>query len=223
MKRISLLATILSISCALLAQKREFVDYLDHCRPLELPFVMTMDSTKKYFPSIGKQDKEIPDNYIHQFICMKGKPCDDDPYVYRYDYGAKVKAGDFIIVFLNKLCYECSTEFGIDSAERLMLVYTPEGKLVNSMPIFKSSEQHFYNSKITKCNLPDCVLLIQVAQGTLLEEIGKSEVYKAIIDDFVYTVNENGKVSFKKVKTEKVKAKASPKPPHQMEVIETGW
>ena len=223
MKKIILLLFSVSISCVIAAQSKEFIDYLEHCRKKSVPFELSMDSTKRNFPSIGKQGTEVPDNYIHRFICEAGKPCNDDPSIYRYDYGVRANVDDFIVVFLNKLCYECPTDFSISSAETLMLVYTKEGKLVSAMPILKESDQHFYNSKISECDAPNCILKVHTVQGTAIAKSEKGGIYKAICDDYIYTVNDKGIISRKKVGTEKVKAKLYLEPRYQMKVIEKGW
>lgn len=223
MKRIFLSLLVICASYTMVAQQKDFSDYLSHCRKEVLPFEFRMDAVKKYFPSIGTQGSALSEDYVHKFICMPEKPCDDDPYVYRYDYGVYTKVEDFLVVFLNKLCYECSTDFGPSSAETQMLVYTPEGKLVSTIPILKESDQHFSYSKVTKYSIPNCILSVETLQGTVLNKIAQTDLYKAVVDTFTYTINNRGIIFRKRIGTEKVKTKLSLEPRYEMKVVEKGW
>jgi hypothetical protein len=219
MKKACLLIFAILFSCALMAQEKEFDDYLSHCRENELPFRMT-DAEKIFYPALTKEGSEISVDVIRKFICTPALPCEDNKRECRYYYGSKLRINNFIIVLLNKIEQNGDA---MPESKTLLLVYTNDGTLTSSMPLDKTNEFYFFDSQFSAGNTQDCILSVQTIQVTVMDQKEETGVYRGILEYFDYSVNGQGIISCKKTKTEKVKTKYVEVPSLRAEVIEKGW
>jgi hypothetical protein len=227
MKKAGLLIVITVFSSVLMAQEKEFEEYLSHCKEIELPFGMTDSTARGFFPEPEKNGTEVPANLIHKFIAAFARPINDgyacdDGYVYRYYYGIKTRIDNFIIVMVyQKEIYNYHDD-GMPEDKTLLQVYTSDGVLTGSMTIDKANELYFFDSQFSAGDTPDCILSIQTIQGSMVSRI-EYPVYRGMLEYLEYSVNDIGVISCKRTKTEKVITKFGETPFYRAEVIERGW
>ena len=194
-------------TCLLLAQDENiFEDYLSHYKEIQLPYNISLDSTRVIFP----EGSIIPEDYILKYVCEPGKPCDDNPLKYWYRYGIRVTLGDYVGVILSKDCDaydECTTEFGIGIVRCLLIVYSSEGYQISQSVISQISDQHFGYVTFAENDNPCELLSISTKQGTLSEYDKERRIYQGLLDYCTYTINQKGEIRKDKTMSSNIRVK----------------
>jgi hypothetical protein len=224
MKKNLLFIVLFLSSCILLiAQEKNFNDFLRHCRKVTFPLEIAND-TIIFSTNSGKiTDTQIPEQYVRQFICSEKDSCEHKVGEYRYNYGVYARVEDVIVVLVSKFCYNCFTIFGEGSGNDIILLYNPKGKKTGNISI-KSDDQHFHKTHFIPKDTPEYILSICVEQGTIEEDpLGKSDsFYRGKVEYLAYSINGKGEISCRKTKSEKVIAKLNPE--HMWwTVVKKGW
>ena len=154
----NLLGTILLIASyfCCLAQDGEFEEYLKGYADQTLP--IRLFDTKSYQDIfyLNKEQRNIPSNFVKQFICEKEETCETDPSNVRYLYGVKFKVQEDVrSVLVQKMNFgkEGDNVCDFDLAETILINYDENGNILSKLIIGKDNDCWISEIEITESRI----------------------------------------------------------------------
>jgi hypothetical protein len=182
------------LSCK--GQNQDFNNYISNFREIKLPFLVDRRDSKYQFYT--SEYYEIPINYIKKYICKDStNKCDYDPSEYRYDYGFKFKSSSgYIFVILKKLKYEGKTCYDFDLVEKLLIVYSKDGHIIDEKSIAKDNDCWLSSILVTS----DSIIVQQIKISDPSQNIPEVDCE---IETKTYQISDEGYI--KTIRTEPTK------------------
>ncbi len=172
-----------ALSCK--AQSQDFMEYLSNFRDIELPFQMIDGNTKGAIFHPDGRGNEIDNDLVKKFVYNDSANEFVLSYEYIFYYGVKYKLNDKYVVLLKKYRDLGIPPYDFDLSEKILVVYSPTGKLLSSQAISKDSERWLsYVHFLTKDK-------ITVQQIKILGVEYKSEM-ECEIEMLEYKIDSNG-------------------------------